>query len=79
MYIQFLSHIQTSAFRSDGAPTPQSSPVYVAQSTLNIERGGRVLLTEILLPRIARLASNCSTGNCLSSVNKQLLSKSLNL
>ena len=36
-----------------------------------LERGGRVLLTEILLPRFAWLASNCSTGNCLSSFNKR--------
>ena len=34
-------------------------------------RGGRVLLTEMLLPRIARLASNCSTGGCLSNFNER--------
>ena len=37
--------------------------------------GGRVLLTEMLLPRIARLASNCLTGNCLSTFNKRISSK----
>ena len=31
-----------------------------------VRGGGRVVLTGILLPRIARLASNCSTGNYLS-------------
>ena len=43
-------------------------------------RGGRALLTEILLPQIARLASNCSTGNCLSNYkfNKRISSKSSN-
>ena len=39
-------------------------------------RGGRVLLTEILLSRIARLASNCWTGSCLSDFNKRISSKS---
>ena len=41
-------------------------------------RGGRVLLTEILLPGSARLASNCSTGNCLSNFNQRMSSKSSN-
>ena len=31
---------------------------------------GRVQLTEVLLPRIARLASNYSIDNCLSNFNK---------
>ena len=37
-----------------------------------------VLLAEILPPRIARLASNCSTGNRLSNFNKRISSKSSN-
>ena len=40
--------------------------------------GGRVLLPEILLPRIAPLASNCSTGNRLSNFNQRVGSKSSN-
>ena len=40
--------------------------------------GGRVLPTQILLPRIARLASNCSTGSYLSNLNKRISSKSSN-
>ena len=43
-----------------------------------VKRGGGYLLTEILLPRNARLASNCSTGNCLSSFNKRTSSKNSN-
>ena len=47
--------------------------------TFGTARGGEgVLLTEILLPRIARLASNCSTGNCLSNFNKGISSKGSN-
>ena len=40
--------------------------------------GGMILLTEILLPRIARLALNCSTGNCLSNFTKKISSNNSN-
>ena len=40
-----------------------------------VKRGGRVLLTEILLPRIARRASNCLIGGCLSNCNERISSK----
>ena len=40
--------------------------------------GGRVLPTEIPLPQIGRLASNCSTGSCLYDVNKRISSKKSN-
>ena len=43
-----------------------------------VHEGGRVLLTEIPLPRIARLASNCSTGSCLYNFDKRTSSKSSN-
>ena len=42
------------------------------------KRGGRVLLTEIPLPRIARLASNCSTGSRLPNFNERISSKGSN-
>ena len=41
-------------------------------------RGVRVLLTVILLPRIARLSSNCSTGDCVSNFNKRISSNNSN-
>ena len=34
-----------------------------------------MLPTEILLPRIARLTSNCSAGNCLPNFNEDKLEK----
>ena len=50
----------------------------VSRSARMGKRGGRVLLTETLLPRIARLATNCSTGNNLSKFKKRTNSKSSN-
>ena len=49
------------------------------EGLLLLHQDGYVLLTEILLPRIARLASNRSTtGNCPSNFNKRASSKSSN-
>ena len=57
---------------------PLKSIIVVSTWIGRIQKGGRVLLTEILLPRIARLASSCSTGNLLSNFNKRISSKSSN-
>ena len=58
-------------------PLPRGTPA-VERAQHQYQEGGRVLLTEILLPRIARLPSNCSTGNCLSDCNKRTSSNSSN-
>ena len=52
--------------------------IYIYNTITASVRGGRVLLTERLLPRIAPLASNCSTGNCLSDFNKRISSNNFN-
>ena len=46
-----------------------------AAACVKESEGGRVLLTEMRLPRIARLASNRSTGNCSSNLNKRISPK----
>ena len=77
-----ISHLSDKHRIDLSAKCPLCLPPWGAlgdiQNTLFFLRGGRVLLTEILLPRIARLASNCSTGNCLSSFNKRISSKNSN-
>ena len=44
----------------------------------NITSNSNKLLTEILLPRIARLASNRSTGSCLYNFKKRTSSNNWN-
>ena len=47
--------------------TPPPHAGRPAKGDPKVRGGGRVLLTEVLSARIARLASNCSTGNCSSN------------
>ena len=80
VYIYIYIYILAISFEwlSDRAnPEPQRLCKYYASAAQS--RGGEVPLTEILPRRIAGLASNCSTGNCLSHFNKRIKLEQLKL
>ena len=68
-YVHMHIHIHT-VYRGSG-------DLGVTDRSITYE-GGRVMLTEILLPRIARLASNSSTGNYFPNFSKRISSKMTN-
>ena len=85
IYIYIL-YITCAAFGPERQPARVPAPgphprVGAAEEVVVVEAApeiGGVLPTEIPLPRIARPASNCSTGNCLSSFDTRISTKGSN-